>query len=170
MEFRKQFAVATLATVISVTAPMSIADENSAAPTMPMMGNPQQMPMMYGQQGNMPMMGNQQQMPMMYGQQSNMPMMGNQQQMPMMYGQQGNMPMMGSPQQMPMMYGQQGNMPMMGSPQQMPMMYGQRGCMMNPQMMHYMMNTKYQHMQRMEAHLANIEARLGELVALQRAK
>ena len=75
--------------------------------------------------------------------------------MPMMDNQQGNMPMMDN---------QQGNMPMMGNRQgSMPMM-GNRH-----EMMQAMMSTKHQHMQQMENHLANIEALLRELVAIQKA-
>lgn len=85
-------------------------------------------------------------MPTMGNQQGNMPMMGNQQSnMPMMGNQQGNMPMMGN---------QQGNMPMMGNRQAM---------------MHSMMSMKQQHMYQMQNRLANIEALLRELVAIQKA-
>ncbi len=77
-------------------------------------------------------------------------MYGGQGQMPMMYGQQG---------QMPMMYGQQG---------QMPMMYGQQGQMPWMQMMQQRQAVMDEHMKRMEAHMANIESLLQQLVELQK--
>jgi hypothetical protein len=90
--------------------------------------------------------------PMMTDQQGNMPMMGNYQGMPMMGNQRG---MMGTQQgSMPMMRNQQGNMPMMGDRQGM---------------MQAMMSMRQQHMQQMENRLANIEALLRELVAIQKS-
>ena len=65
---------------------------------------------------------------------------------------------------MPTMPNQQGNMPMMGNQQgSMPMMGNRR------EMMQSMMSMKQQHMHKMENHLANIEALLRELVAIQKA-
>ena len=85
------------------------------------------------------------------------PMMGNQQGgMPMLGNQQGGMPMMGNQQgSMPMMGNRQGGMPMMGN---------------RHKMMQSMMSMKQQHMQKMENHLANIEALLRELVVIQKNK
>lgn len=78
--------------------------------------------------------------------------------------------MMGGPQGgMPMMNGTQGGMPMMNGPQGgMPMMRGGRGGMPMMQMMQKKQAMMQQHMRTVEGRLANIEALLKELVALQK--
>ncbi|HFD86237.1 MAG TPA: hypothetical protein ENJ35_01005 [Gammaproteobacteria bacterium] len=78
----------------------------------------------------------------------------------MMGGAQGGMPMMNGPQ---------GGMPMMNGPQGgMPMMRGGRGGMPMMQMMQKKQAMMQQHMRTVEGRLANIEALLKQLVALQK--
>lgn len=78
--------------------------------------------------------------------------------------------MMGNRQRMPMMGNRQQWGNPMGYQQQVP--YGmvgyQHGSMMNPQLMQQMMASKQDHMERVEGHLAGIDASLKELVELQR--
>lgn len=92
--------------------------------------------------------------------------------MPMM---QGGSPMLNCPRSgMPMMYGPQSGMPMMqgGMPMSGYQGYGPMGHRhpygKGQHPMHAMPGA--QHMQRIEARLANIEALLRELVALQRSR
>jgi len=62
-------------------------------------------------------------------------------------------------------------MPMGGQPYGgMPMMPGPMNGMMNPGMMRHQFRSRMEHMARMEAHLAKIEALLQELVELEKSK
>lgn len=97
---------------------------------------------------------------------SGMPMYGYPGGMPMMQGPQGGMPMYGYPGGMPMMQGPQGGMPMYGYPGGVPMSH--HDGMTHSHGHHH--GRGQQHMQQVEARLANIEALLRELVALQRAR
>ena len=174
MKFVKIVTAAALASAISFaavaesdksTAPVVAGDtaaEKAATASMPQSSN---MPMHFGQKpiymGQMPM-GNRQK-PFTVGQ---MPM--NRRQQPMGAGQ---MPM--NKNQRPMGTGQmpmnRGQTPMMGRGQGNRMCRGKMGHM-NPRMKQQMMARKQAHMKKMENHLANIEALLRELVAMQKKR
>ncbi len=144
MEQKKPFVVSLLTVAIAFTAYGAKAGDQDKPTTPPMHMGEGSMPMMPGPQGGMPG----------YGYSGGIPMM---------QGRQGGMSMYGFPGGMPMGQGPYGGMPMMQDARWgMPIHHHPEG------MAHHGLET--QHLQQVEARLANIEALLRELVALQRSR